>query len=212
MQSTVLKSVLQLLAIAVAAAVCAAVYNAANWAAGSERYLQLEVPPTRYRDALVCNKPSATEKPADPAPGVDTSPAHAAPLSPESPPASAAAEFRFIQIDQAVEEWEAGTLFVDAREAKEYEKGHIPGAVNVPAFGSSREKRVSEIAESEPREAPIVIYCTADEDCPASKEVARDLKALDFANFVIFQGGLPAWEKAGRAIVTGSEPGERPQS
>ena len=115
-----------------------------------------------------------------------------------------------ILVDEAFEEWEAGSLFIDARRTKAYVKGHIPGAVSISPWENTREERVAQVAEKEDPGAPVVVYCTRSKDCEDSEMISGDLKALGFTNILIFQGGFPVWQEQDKPVTEGAEAGERP--
>src|SRR3954463_3479265 len=50
-----------------------------------------------------------------------------------------------------------GAIWVDVREADEWEQGHIPGAVHIER--GNLESRIEAVARD--RSAPIVLYCAA---------------------------------------------------
>ena len=94
--------------------------------------------------------------------------------------------------------------FIDARILAEYEEGHIPGALWLPAdqLGSG-EKPVSFYTLEFDR--PIVIYCGGG-DCEASHNVAIRLQLEGFTRVHVFVDGFPAWEAAGLAVESGPDP------
>ena len=113
-------------------------------------------------------------------------------------------------IDEAFEEWEVGTLFIDARRTKEYVKGHIPGAISISPWEKGREEKVARLAGTEPQAAPVVVYCTRSKDCEDSEEISSNLRQVGFENVMVFQGGFPVWQEKKKPVVEGEEPGERP--
>ena len=117
-----------------------------------------------------------------------------------------------IQLAEAFQYWQEGTLFIDARRTKHYVKGHIPGAVSISPWETEREQRILELAQSEPHEAPVIVYCTRSEDCHDSEEIAGDLRQMGFTDIWVFQGGWPEWEEAKKPQAKGEEPGVRGES
>jgi rhodanese-related sulfurtransferase len=162
-------------------------------------------------------KPPATDPAGEPSktsPDPATSnPGQPAPSEPEvSNPGETEAPGKTprILVDQAFEEWEAGTLFIDARRMKEYVKGHIPGAISISPWEKGREEKVGQLAETEPQEAPVVVYCTRSKDCEDSEEISSNLRQVGFENILVFQGGFPVWQEKEKPVVQGEDPGERP--
>lgn len=89
------------------------------------------------------------------------------------------------QIQQA-----AGALLVDVREADEFAKGRVPGAVHL-----SRGTVEMKIEEHAPDiSAPIVCYCGGG---GRSALAAESLQRMGYTNVVSLAGGFKAWKEAG---------------
>jgi rhodanese-related sulfurtransferase len=227
------KTVIQLFLVVSAALVLGGIYNLAT--SSFDNHLAFSVPEGRYANALNCPKPSgAVEEPAVVAPAGTGTAAKVTPApetpEPVKPPVSVPAETPVgnpaeketpgqtteeektprILIASAFEEWEAGTLFIDARRTKSYVEGHIPGAISISPWESGREEKVARLAGDEPHEAPVVIYCTRSKDCEDSEMIASHLKQFEFSNVMVFQGGFPVWQEQEKPIAEGEEPGQRP--
>ena len=100
-----------------------------------------------------------------------------------------------ITLDQALELYQKGTVFVDAREPEYYQEGHIKGAWNIPFFL----ELVFKLDSLQGKDAPIVIYCSGDE-CGSSEDLAYELQAEGFSNLLVFKGGWTAWNTSGHPI------------
>ncbi|MFP4377609.1 MAG: rhodanese-like domain-containing protein [Spirochaetales bacterium] len=74
---------------------------------------------------------------------------------------------------------------------EEYEKWHLPGAINIHfnKIGGEARKKFDENDE-------IVVYCH-DEDCNASPIAAKKLENMGFKHVFEFPGGKKAWKAAG---------------
>ena len=97
-----------------------------------------------------------------------------------------------ITLDQALELYQKGTIFVDAREPEYYQEGHIRGALNFPFFLDL----VFKLASLQGKNAPLVLYCSGDE-CGSSEDLAYELQDEGFSNLLVFKGGWTAWESSG---------------
>ena len=86
------------------------------------------------------------------------------------------------------------TLFVDIREADEWEQGHIPGAVLVPR--SHLEQEIETKAADRAR--PLVLYCAGG---VRSVFVARTLQEMGYATVVSMSGGFAEWTALGLPSV-----------
>ena len=100
---------------------------------------------------------------------------------------------RFITIEELLEMLENKERFklVEVLAKEEYDKGHIPGAINIPlddleALAKQKLKKTD----------PIVVYC-ASYICHASTKATRKLLELGYENTVDFKGGKRWWQHAG---------------
>ncbi|MBN2092364.1 rhodanese-like domain-containing protein [candidate division KSB1 bacterium] len=84
------------------------------------------------------------------------------------------------------------SLFIDARDSKDYELGHLPGARNIPWLNPDEISMPTNISKNQ----LIVIYCS-DLGCEKSIEMAFYLYEKGFIQVRIFQGGWEEWKKAG---------------
>ncbi|MCB9357505.1 MAG: rhodanese-like domain-containing protein [Calditrichaeota bacterium] len=91
--------------------------------------------------------------------------------------------------------------FVDAREAKLYEEGHIPGAINIPYehLDENTEKFLAL-----PKDDLIVLYCDGG-DCHLSHDLAEWALANDYGRLAVFTGGWAEWSAESDMIATGAE-------
>lgn len=91
-------------------------------------------------------------------------------------------------------------LFLDARDAAEYEAGHIPGALRLTRDDAlSEPERVKRLA---PLGKPIVTYCEGGV-CEASLDLARALVDAGFRKVLVYAGGFPEWAAAGDPVARG---------
>ena len=97
-----------------------------------------------------------------------------------------------ITLDQALELYQKGTIFVDAREPEYYQEGHIRGALNFPFFL----ELVFKLDSLQGKNAPLVLYCSGDE-CGSSEDLAYELQDEGFSNLLVFRGGWTAWDSSG---------------
>jgi len=94
-------------------------------------------------------------------------------------------------------------LFIDARGADEYEKGHIKGALNIPYL--EVDKHFEEIVNI-PRDTLVVVYCH-NPDCSVGRDLVSFMKQLEFRNLLVYDNGWDEWEKTGMPIKK-SSPGK----
>jgi rhodanese-related sulfurtransferase len=109
-----------------------------------------------------------------------------------SPPKTGAAVLP-ITITEAWRDYRKGLVqFVDARSPSEYEAGHLPGAVNVPAEGAEAQAGNLQI----PAGRMLVIYCS-DPACPKSAELASMLERRGMKGLRVMPEGWAGWYDAG---------------
>ena len=93
------------------------------------------------------------------------------------------------------EEWPR-MFIIDARDAAQFAKGHIPGAINMDW------RQVLAKRNSIPRNKPVLIYCNTGS---LSAQAGFALRVAGWDNVRILQGGLEAWQaKGGKAAQTSS--------
>ena len=81
-------------------------------------------------------------------------------------------------------------LFIDARSVEEYQEGHIPDAINIPA-GMGRTKKM-EMLNQIPKDLQIIVYCE-DSQCHMAERLAKGMQYLKFASVTVFEGGWKEW-------------------
>jgi rhodanese-related sulfurtransferase len=86
-----------------------------------------------------------------------------------------------------------GPFLLDVRTPKEFGKGRIPGAVNIPH--KQLERRIAEI---EPyRERDVIVYC---EKGGRARYAVGVLRKLGFDSLALIDGDMGEWRKNGLPI------------
>lgn len=86
--------------------------------------------------------------------------------------------------EQAHEMVAAGAVLLDVRTPREYEEGHLPGAINIPV-----DQVLSRVAEIGPPTTAVVVYCLSG---GRSARAATALQQVGFGN-VLNLGPKTAW-------------------
>jgi rhodanese-related sulfurtransferase len=82
-----------------------------------------------------------------------------------------------------------GMMLIDIRSAKEYEQGHIPGAVNIPlADIGDKIKKVK-------KEKELVVYCRSGNQ---SIWAIKRMMGMGYKNLYNLKGGYNAWKRLHR--------------
>lgn len=84
-------------------------------------------------------------------------------------------------------------VVVDVRGGYDFQKGHIPGAVNA-AYNTIDKAGL-------PKDGALVLYCGNDK-CPLSHLAAKTLETLGYKDLLVLEGGITAWAAKGFAVET----------
>ncbi len=87
---------------------------------------------------------------------------------------------------------EGSAIVLDAREAKEYQLGHLPGAINLPV--TDFDAVYGEIGESLPRDYPLIVYCQGG-PCEESHQLLELLSQRGFQDLYLYPGGWLEWKE-----------------
>ena len=94
-------------------------------------------------------------------------------------------------------------LFVDARSSSDYQEGHIPRAVSLPA--GEFEDRIDEFLSIYPPTTKLVVYCSSTE-CHDADELAKQLKEMGYQDIILYAKGLAGWVEMNRPVKAGVDP------
>jgi TolB-like protein/class 3 adenylate cyclase/rhodanese-related sulfurtransferase/Flp pilus assembly protein TadD len=84
-------------------------------------------------------------------------------------------------------------IFVDARAASDFERGHIPGAKNLPVVSRLSKESLAAVAGQNDE---IVFSCMG-KHCPYSAYASAKALLWGYTHVDRFAGGFPAWQDAG---------------
>lgn len=114
-----------------------------------------------------------------------------------------AAKTRITEVDlsQAEAAIRDADLLIDVREADEYSAAHIPGAINIPR--GLLEFKLSNDVQLAERTLKLVLYC---KNSGRSALAADALREMGYRNVLSLDGGIEAWQAAGRELLTPTLP------
>lgn len=116
-----------------------------------------------------------------------------------SRPALEARKIVTISAEEARIKYDAGAVFIDARDRDEFNAAHIPGAVNVPALDVENHKSGLDFTFLQ-KPAELVLYCDGPA-CGASAMLARAIQERGYSRTIYIIGeGIPEWESRGYPI------------
>lgn len=81
------------------------------------------------------------------------------------------------------------SIIIDARNKEAYDKGHIPGSINIPFLDVFN---YVEILNEIPRDTLIVVYCEG-LNCELSHNLAEFLKGMKFTRIFHYSDGIEEW-------------------
>jgi rhodanese-related sulfurtransferase len=107
--------------------------------------------------------------------------------------------------DAALRHASGEAVFLDAREAEEYELGHIQGALSLSVFTFAQDFPALK-AGLEGK--TVITYCDG-EHCKLSQDLADQLTAHGIRNVFVLKNGWSLWQNDGLPTATGREPGSQ---
>lgn len=153
---------------------------------------------------------AAKTEPASPARDAATAPkpAAAAREDPSSPPRPGGITPQMIALDEAVQLFRGPdyarelVVFVDARNAKQYAAGHIPGAYHFDRYRP--EEHLPAVLPACLTAQRVVVYCTGGQ-CEDSHFAARQLEesGVPAERLAVFAGGIAEWTSNKLPLETG---------
>lgn len=117
---------------------------------------------------------------------------------------------RLVTLEEAEVLWREGmTVVLDARAVEPFDRGHVPGARNVPAGDAGRAgSSLPDELLKRPRGMTLLVYCEGG-DCQSSLTLSRRLHDEGFRDIRVFSGGWEVWSAAGlpeeKAVTRGKE-------
>ncbi|KAF0166393.1 MAG: rhodanese-like protein [Rhodocyclaceae bacterium] len=89
-----------------------------------------------------------------------------------------------------------GVMIIDSRPAaRQYDPGHIPGAVNIP--DSQFDKQVAKLPAD--KTTQLLLYCGG-VDCMLSHNSAVKAEKLGYTNIKVYPSGMPDWKAKGGPV------------
>jgi len=93
---------------------------------------------------------------------------------------------------------ENAVTVVEVLDADNFDKFHLPGAINVPLSDDFEDDIQVTVPD---KTSPVVVYCL-DEDCKASPEAAEKMEDLGYERVYDYEAGKMDWKNAGLPIET----------
>ena len=104
-----------------------------------------------------------------------------------------------IELEQLIRQGTAPTI-IDVRSSREYQAGHVPGAIHIPFWSALF--RVNEIGA--PKDEPVVVYCAHGPRAGFGKFA---LIRAGFTQVLYLDGHMSGWNKTGLPAEKGQKQG-----
>ena len=109
-------------------------------------------------------------------------------------PADRPAGRKDIGVDEFERLWkEKKYPILDVRTPKEFEAGHIPGAINIDINSPDFDKKVGELKKDQ----PYLVNCAIG---ARSGKACDKMVKMDFQSVFNLEGGIKAWQRAGKPV------------
>jgi rhodanese-related sulfurtransferase len=89
-------------------------------------------------------------------------------------------------------------VLVEVLDRDQFEKFHLPGAINVPVAGDFDHFIQKAVPD---RNQPVVVYC-ANASCNASPKAAERMDRLGYMEVYDYEAGKQDWKEAGLPVET----------
>jgi len=109
-------------------------------------------------------------------------------------PALKAGLARKVDVDEFEKLWQdKKNVVLDVRSKKEFEAGHIPGAVNLDVNAADFDQKVAELQ----KDKVYLVHCAAG---VRSARACDKMSRLGFPHLIDLAPGFKGWEKAGKQV------------
>lgn len=109
-----------------------------------------------------------------------------------------------VDLSRARDLQSAGAIFVDARPAGDFTRGHVPGAIHLPSAGECPGSEAT-IASLRSAAVPVVVYDDGG-TCDLARRLAARLASEGIAEVHLLLGGFSGWSEAGVPAERGACP------
>ena len=107
-----------------------------------------------------------------------------------------------VELDELDELLAAGALLVDTRNIDDYQQNHLAGAISLPL--GLLDDQLADFKKQVSVDQTLVIYCSG-YGCPDSFDLGVRLLNEGYTDVLVYEGGFPEWQDAGRPLEGGGE-------
>lgn len=105
------------------------------------------------------------------------------------------AEVSVVKVEEAEKLISEKIQLLDVRTEEEWDDGHLEGAVRVDFTQDGFAEKVVEAVDPQ---KPVLVYCRSRN---RSSKATKVMEKLGFTEIKDLEGGILAWEKAGKKVV-----------
>ncbi len=99
-----------------------------------------------------------------------------------------------VKVEQAEKQISSGAQVLDVRTKEEWDAGRLKGAKLATVTEEGFLAKAKALLDAE---KPVLVYCRSGR---RSEKAAKELRAAGFSPVYELQGGIVAWEKAGKPV------------
>ncbi len=109
-------------------------------------------------------------------------------------PSSKPGLVRGVNVEEFEKLWQdKKNVVLDVRTKKEFDNGHIPGAMNLDINAADFDQKIGELQ----KDKVYLVHCTAG---VRSARACDKMSRLGFSNLIDLAPGFKGWEKAGKQV------------
>jgi ArsR family transcriptional regulator len=90
---------------------------------------------------------------------------------------------------------QGGVVLIDVRDAKDFDRAHLPGAISVPL-----DELVAHVQELRAQGRPVIVYCCGRARGVDSAQAVATLRSLGVDEVHAIAGGFQRWVDAGYVV------------
>ena len=102
-------------------------------------------------------------------------------------------QFQYISVEEFNSFFDNEFELIDVRTAKEFQFGHISGAINIDFLSSDFIDEIKDIDSN----LNLIIYCRTDNRSSKSAKILAD---YNYKNLYVIKGGIEEWISQGNAV------------
>lgn len=107
-----------------------------------------------------------------------------------------------VELDELDELLTTGALLIDSRNSDDYQIKHLAGSISLPL--GLLDDQLADFKKRVSVDQTLVIYCSG-YGCPDSFDLGVRLLNEGYTDVLVYEGGFPEWQDAGRPLEGGGQ-------